>query len=79
MDEESKRQIGLLRKLEATEEFREWRDLVAKPLLAQTKAELREWKQMGEADLKATVAKLLFVEDQYYSVFEQVRSIDLDD
>lgn len=63
----------LLLKLEATEEFQLWRDEVAKPIIEQLKGDLKDPCMFSEADLKAKVMHLNFVEGLFYRLFENVR------
>lgn len=66
------RSLKLVEALNGIEEFREWRDKVAKPELQIIEDKLRHPLEMSEANLKALVLYQVFVKDLFYRVFENL-------
>lgn len=72
-DETQEKILSLLIGLERLEEFRLWRDEVAKPIIDQLETELQDADSMSEAVLRAKLKHAQSMKYVFYSVFDQVR------
>lgn len=66
--------VNLVHTLGQLKEFRTWRDEVAKPIIHQLEADLRNANEYPEVILRAKLMHLNMVKDLFYTLFEQVDS-----
>lgn len=67
---EDERNLQLITLLARREEFQTWRDLVAKPLLAQYKGLLARSDDLPEATVRANIKVYNILEALFYTWFE---------
>ncbi len=74
LDEQLKGQIKLLEKLSQMQEFKAWRDVIAKPLIEQAETNLiNNSDQMDEITLRGNLKYLNMLKYLFYQVFETAK------
>jgi hypothetical protein len=69
---EMDKNVEMLKKLNANEQFQIWRDWVAKPVLEQLEADLANADQLDEVVLRAKLKHVAFVKDLFYEMFKKL-------
>lgn len=73
-EKELNRQLKLLKVLRGLEEFRVWRDLVAKPIIDGLEAEInsKDADSMPEVILRAKIKHLATMKELFYNIFDKL-------